>query len=136
MIKGSKICGKSNCGTCFYLGEGKTVKFKGVDNFYLNFSSSCDVGNIIYKITCNGCQEYYIGMTKSLRSRVSQHKFCLFNEQYRAQRVHVHIHNCAGHLEKPFSILPTSAKNDTVITRLTTESYFIRKFQPSLNGDY
>ena len=134
--KGSRICGKSNCGTCFYLGEGKTVKFKGLDNFFLNFSFSCDVSNIIYKITCNGCQEYYIGMTKSLRNRVTHHKFCLNNEQYRTQRVYIHIHNCAGHLEKPFSITPFyKCKNNTVVTRLATESYFIRKFQPSLNGD-
>ena len=75
-------------------------------------------------------------MTVLLRNRVSHHKFCLFNEQYRVQKVHQHIHNCANDLQRPFTIVPFyKCKNDTVITRLATESYFIRKFKPLLNGD-
>ena len=136
ITNGSKRCNKSNCGTCFYLEETNKISFIGMDKFYLNFPSSCDSSNIIYKITCNGCKEYYIGMTVLLRNRVSHHKFCLFNEQYRVQKVHQHIHNCANDLERPFTIVPFyKCKNDTVITRLATESYFIRKFKPLLNGD-
>ena len=93
-------------------------------------------GNIICKITCNGCYEYYIGVTVNLRHRVSSHKFNLFNRAYREQKVHVHIHECAGHLTQPFTIIPFyKVKNDTVIARLATEAYFIRKFKPLLNDD-
>ena len=75
-------------------------------------------------------------MTCSLRRRVSNHKFCLFNEPSRNRKVYKHIHTCARDLEKPFTIVPFyQCKNDTHITRLATESYFIRKFKPLLNDD-
>lgn len=132
-LNGSKICYKNNCVTCFYLEESRKISF-GPDIFYINFAASCDSKNIIYKITCNGCKKFYIGMTSSLRRRLSHHKFCVFNEPSRNRKIYKHIYNCAKHLEKPFCIVPFyQCKNDTYITRLATESYFIRKFKPLLN---
>ena len=134
---GCKKCNKKSCGTCPYLLETDNVDFQKINyNFKLYGTFSCDSGNIIYKITCNGCREYYIGLTVNLRNRVSNHKFCLFNLASRIQKVHKHIFECAGNLDIPFSIIPFfTCKGDSFITRLATESYFIRKYKPLLNSD-
>ena len=136
---GTKKCSKKKCGTCKYLRETKTTSFHRANRKFKNFKIKkrfeCSSRNLIYKITCNGCLEYYIGMTKKLRNRVSGHKFCLFNSPYRLQKLHKHIHSCAKNEKVPFSIVPFyKCKRDTNIVRLATESYFIRKLRPLLNA--
>ena len=136
---GTKKCSKKKCGTCKYFCETKTTSFHRANNKFKTFKIKkpfdCSSRNLIYKITCNGCQEYYIGMTKKLRSRVSGHKFCLFNSQSRIQQVHTHIHKCARYKKVPFSIVPFyKCRRDTNVVRLATESYFIRKLKPLLNA--
>ena len=135
---GTKKCCKKRCGTCKYLCETQTTKFyrsTKFKTFKIKKHFECTSRNLIYKITCNGCLEYYIGMTKKLRSRVSGHKFCLFNSNYRLQKLHKHIHECAKNQRIPFSIVPFyKCKRDTNIVRLATESYFIRKLRPLLNA--
>ena len=135
---GTKKCCKKKCGTCKYLCETQTVNFsrsKKFKTFKIRKSFRCSSRNLIYKITCNGCQEYYIGMTKKLRGRVSGHKCSLFNSNYRLQKLHTHIHGCAKKKRVPFSIVPFyKCKRDTNVVRLATESYFIRKLRPLLNA--
>ena len=42
--------------------------------FQVNADMTCDVQNVIYVITCNGCGEYYIGQTgDKLRTRRTIH---------------------------------------------------------------
>ena len=66
---------------------------------------------------------------------MSGHRVCLFNSNYRLQKVHRHIHECAKNVHVPFSIVPFfKCKRDTNIVRLATESYFIRKLRPLLNA--
>ena len=128
---GTKKCCKKKCGTCKYLIETQTTNFHRSNKFKtfkIRKRFECSSRNLIYKITCNGCLEYYIGMTKKLRSRVSGHKCSLFNSTYRLQKLHKHIHECAKNKCIPFSIVPFfKCKRDTNIVRLATESYFIRK---------
>ena len=135
---GTKKCCKKKCGTCKYILETKTTNFhrsKKFKTFKINKHFECRSRNLIYKITCNGCQEYYVGMTKKLRSRVSGHKFCLFNSSYRLQKLHKHIFECARTKQVPFSIVPFyKCKRDSNIVRLATESYFIRKLRPLFNA--
>ena len=136
---GIKKCCKKKCGTCKYINETRTTNFRRstkFKTFKINKHFDCRSRNLIYKITCNGCLEYYIGMTKKLRSRVSGHKCSLFNSNYRLQKLHKHIHECAKNKRIPFSITPFyKCKRDTNIVRLATESYFIRKLRPLLNAD-
>ena len=135
---GTKKCCKKKCGTCKYLCETQTTNFHRSNKFKtfkIKKRFGCSSRNLIYKITCNGCQEYYIGMTKRLRGRVSGHKCSLFNSNYRLQKLHTHIHGCAKHKQVPFSIVPFyKCKRDTNVVRLATESYFIRKLRPLLNA--
>ena len=136
---GTNKCSKKKCGTCKYLCETKTTNFHRANGKFKTFKIKkhfeCSSRNLIYKITCNGCKEYYIGMTKKLRSRMSGHRVCLFNSNYRLQKVHRHIYECAKNVHVPFSIVPFfKCKRDTNIVRLATESYFIRKLRPLLNA--
>ena len=135
---GTKKCCKKKCGTCKYISETHTTNFHRASKFKtfkIKKRFECRSRNLIYKITCNGCLEYYIGMTKKLRSRVSGHKCSLFNSDYRLQKLHKHIHECAKNKPIPFSITPFyKCKRDTNIVRLATESYFIRKLRPLLNA--
>ena len=135
---GSFKCGKSKCGTCDYLLETQNVGFitdGNIIDFKVLKHFSCNSADVIYKIQCNGCALFYIGQTVSLRNRVTNHKFNISNSEYRSQKVHKHIFDCAGHLKIPFAIVPFyQVKQKTLIARLTIEDYFIRKFKPLLNS--
>ena len=139
---GSTKCNKSNCGTCPYLLETDHVMFKNVEtsvetNFKLLRPFGCTSKNVIYKITCKQCQEFYIGQTVHLRNRMTKHKYDLRNVEYiRNMKVHIHLHNCANLHDIPFTIVPFyQVTQGTLVARLTIEDYFIRKFNPTLNGD-
>ena len=135
-IHGCFKCNRKKCGTCKYLLVSNEVNFPKVNKtFKLHRLFSCNSNNLIYKITCNGCQEYYIGQTYRLKQRLNNHKFNIINDAYRSQKVHKHIDTCAKHLKVPFSIIPLYiCKKDTKVNRLATESYFIRKYKPTLNS--
>ena len=55
-------CNHPNCGLCECLNESNSYNFNG-KIFYVNETMSCDVRNVIYVLTCNGCYEYCIGQT-------------------------------------------------------------------------
>ena len=55
-------CNRRNCGLCECLDESNSYNFNG-KIFYVNETMSCDVRNVIYVITSNRCNEYYIGQT-------------------------------------------------------------------------
>ena len=132
---GIKKCNRSNCGTCRHLREVDTAYFDQVNlNFKIMTPFTCDSGNLIYQIVCNGCNLYYIGSTGNLRSRVSGHKSDLKSAK---MKVHRHITNCPGAhlLEVKFSIIPFyKCKKDNFASRIAVENYFRRKFKPQLNG--
>ena len=136
--KGSVKCGNTRCGTCPFFLETQYINFHRVNIiFKLLNSFTCTSGDVIYKITCNGCGEYYIGLTMHLRSRVSKHKNDLFNFSYRIQKVHIHLHNCAGDIKIPFNIVPfyQCKRGSSLTVLLAIENYFIRKYKPLLNSD-
>lgn len=133
---GCNKCKQNRCATCKFILEGREVEFSHANKTFILYRNfSCNSTNLIYKITCKGCNEYYIGQTANLKSRLNNHKFCVENEAYRVQNVHRHIGECAKNLVNKFSIIPFYiCKNDTKINRLATETYFIRKFKPKLNS--
>lgn len=132
---GSKKCGSSRCGTCDHLLESKSILFRNVGAIYnLTYQFDCLSKDIIYKIICIGCDEYYIGQTVHLRNRVSKHKNDVKNEEYRKTKLHKHIYNCAGVNGTPFQIIPFfKVQNATTVRLEATEDYFVRKYRPTLN---
>ena len=134
---GVKKCGRSNCGTCAHILEDISTYFHRADvNHRIMSTFTCKSCNLIYKITCLGCGEYYIGETVHLQHRVSNHKTDIKHEIYREQKVHQHIFECAKNLEVKFTIIPFyQVYEKSRITRKAVEDYFIRKYKPLLNDE-
>jgi hypothetical protein len=66
-------CNRPNCSLCQHITESSYYTFKN-KKFYVNAPMSCNVQNVLYVITCNGCGEYYIGQTgDKLRNRRTIH---------------------------------------------------------------
>ena len=131
---GTTKCLAKRCGTCKVLVETDHILFNPADKIFKIMSNfDCRSGNLIYKITCRGCLEFYIGVTVNLRNRVSGHKHKL-NEVENIQKIYHHISICAKDCDPPFNIVPFyKIKTDTDIARYTIEDHFIRKYKPKLN---
>lgn len=138
-VWGVTRCHKSNCGTCSYLKEVDHFMFHRVKiDFKIRVKFTCESGNLIYVIICNGpCNsQYYIGSTCRLRDRVSNHKGVI--KSGNGMKVHKHIADCTSNLaenEPKFTIIPFyKCKTKTFAQRVAVENYFRRKFDPPLNG--
>ena len=95
---------------------------------------SCDVRNVIYVITCNGCGEYYIGqMGGKLRTGRTIHAQHIRDPSTRIP-LSVHLDTCCQ-TELKFQMFPFYKLNsESISARLTKESYFIKCFKPKLNA--
>ena len=52
---------------------------------------SCETKNLIYVITCHGCNEFYIGETSTtLRARIRVHKQQMNHAEYRQIKLSEH----------------------------------------------
>ena len=92
----------------------------------------CSSKNVIYALFCGGCDEYYIGQTKCLRSRMSTHRFNSRNSDHFVMEVSKHLYNCG----RGFKVFPLQKiKEDCIYTRLVEEDAYIKLLKPSLNAD-
>ena len=130
-----KKCGGSKCGLCDYLIEGKHYNFNG-KKFYVNKNMSCDVENVIYVITCNGCNKYYIVQTgDKLRMRRTVHAQQIRDPSTRQIPLSAHLDTFCK-TEPKFSIFPFyKCFSNKLSVRLVKENYFIKSFQPELNAN-
>ena len=125
-------CKDKRCGTCPYLREGASFNF-GSYVFHVNSDMTCDSKNLIYVISCEGCNEFYIGETgTTLRARIRVHKQHIQAPEYRKIKLSQHLDIC-GHGQ--FKVFPFyKLYTDNVIQRRDQEKQFIQKFKPSLNS--
>ena len=93
---------------------------------------TCKSSNLIYVITCAGCDEYYIGETGTqLRARVRVHKQHINTPEYRKIKLSEHIDTCG---KKSFKIFPFyKLHTDSILERREKEKMFIKLFKPKLN---
>ena len=126
-------CGKPNCSLCQHIVEASSYNFKG-KIFYVNQNMSCEVQNVIYVITCNGCGEYYIGQTGGkLRIRRTVHAQQIRDPSTRMIPLSAHLATCCQ-TEPKFQMFPFFKLNsESTSARLTKETYFIKSFNPMLN---
>ena len=137
------------CGTCEYILETDVVNFHNIaTNVHTNIKIlrplNCMSKDVIYKIICRGCEtDFYIGETIYLRNRMTGHKFDFRHVEDKIEKheyimkLHLHLHDCAVMLNPPFYIVPFyQVRQNTLTARLTVEKYFIRKFNPTLNGKF
>ena len=127
-----KKCTDLRCGTCKYIREGTSYNFKGRD-FKINANMTCESKDVIYVITCAGCNEYYIGETSNtLRARVRVHKQHINSPEYRQINLSAHLETCG---KKQFSIFPFyKLRNASAIQRREKEKHFICTLKPILNS--
>ena len=138
--KGSFRCNAKICDTCNFIEETNSVQFSE-ETFVINRHFDCTSKNIIYKLTCNSCNNYYIGKTTNLKDRVSKHKSDARLAQQRmlenryVMKVSKHLNSCSAVTIFDFKIVPFfEVKNPTLLAMLTVEDHFIKKFKPTLNG--
>ena len=127
-------CGRSNCSLCQHITESESYNFNG-KVFKVNSNMSCDVKNVLYVITCNGCKEYYIGQTgDKLRTRRTIHAQQIRDPTTRQIPLSAHLDECSNH-EPKFQMFPFyKVRSEKASVRLSKENYFINCFKPKLNA--
>lgn len=130
-----KKCGRSNCGTCEHLQEKSTFEFKNNKTFTVKCNMDCSNKSVIYVMTCNGCNEFYIGQTSDFRKRVTVHKQQIRQPEYQQIPLSGHIRNCAKDKSPMFFIFPmyNFFHKTTETERTIKERHFIEIFNPKLN---
>lgn len=95
---------------------------------------SCDVKNVLYVITCNGCKEFYIGQTgDKLRTRRTIHAQQIRDPSTRQIPLSEHLDKCSK-LNPKFMMFPFfKLQTENTTARITKETYFIKCFKPKLN---
>ena len=133
--QGVKKCKYAKCDPCKYIPETTAVYFNGHNKpFIIKHNFDCNAKNVIYKISCMGCNEFYIGETVNLKQRIYGHKHKLFSDDDDLQKIYDHISFCAKERSIPFTIVPFyQVKQESLTARLTIEEYFIKKYNPKLN---
>lgn len=129
-----KICGRPNCSLCQYMPEGHSYNFNG-KIFYVNANMTCNVKNVIYVITCPGCNEFYIGQTgDKLRTRRTVHAQQIRDPATRQLPLSTHLDRCTKNDIK-FKIFPFyKLKSENLSIRISKENHFIKCFKPKLNN--
>ena len=127
-------CGDKRCKCCIHINNATSVKFESGTIFHVKSNMNCNSSNLIYVITCMGCNKQYIGETGDiLRNRVRVHRQHIRDPNTRQLRVSEHIDMCAP-AEPKFEIFPFyKGQTKDIMLRREKEQYFIRKFRPSLN---
>ena len=136
---GVKKCGDKRCKTCPYLDVTNKLEIGNNEKkftFYIKFPFTCKTKNLLYCITCQGCQEQYIGETGDiLRNRVRVHRQQIRQKEYRQIKLSEHLDTCARSIDPCFLITPFYKMNiDDKVKRCLKEEFFIQKFKPSLNA--
>ena len=123
------------CRCCESLNECSSFRFYGSnEDFEIRWHFTCDTRNLLYVLTCSGCNKNYIGQTeRTVRDRCGDYRRAISDERFHTQGVHKHIAQCGSGSFKmtPFFKIKSSDRGHNTI--LTYESNFIKKFKPHLN---
>ena len=131
---GAYPCNTQRCKCCPEIETTQEVDFHKVnESFAIRNYFTCKSKNLIYKLTCLGCNEYYIGQTGDyLNNRMTGHRYGIKNDC--ALGVDRHIFQCASNLTHKYTIIPFyKVRENNRFVREAHEKFFIEKFEPSLN---
>ena len=129
-------CNEARCKCCDIIISGNAIDFNtqdGIIKFIIKKNLDCCSSNIIYKLICDRCKEYYIGQTgDTLRHRMTVHRQQNNHPEYSNLKVSKHIAQCGRgfHVMPFFQLSPDSDR----LQREFKESYFISRFHPTLNS--
>jgi hypothetical protein len=113
-------CNKCTCNVCLLVGD----------------KYSCTTKQVVYKYTCLGCQECYIGKTiNSIKERHKQHKAAVMKSDINKSALAEHMSKCHYAFDKDMeayclSILEVCKDN---VDTLIREAWWINKLSPKLN---
>ena len=92
----------------------------------INNNNICFNKNVVYQVSCSGCNKKYIGHTKRfLHSRIGEH-----NTGHPSSKISPHLIECGNN---NFSATILSKQKDCVDAKLS-ESIYIHETQPALNS--
>jgi len=130
-------CHNSRCKCCQEIRTGTTFNFHKVGKiFTINHNFNCNTRNLIYVLSCRGCDEYYIGETEQeLKNRLNLHRSGGNHlDSGHSLYVNKHISECAIGLQPKYNIFPFyKCKTNSTENRRIKEQNFIDKYKPSLN---
>ena len=131
---GMKKC-KFSCLTCPYVQTGRTITATA-SNFKHDIQGSvdCHTQNVVYCLSCDKCQEQYVGETeKSLNQRFSQHRGYVNTKKL--DQATGHHFNLPGHSlsDMRISVIEKVYSKDPQM-RKTRESFFINKLNTYHKG--
>ena len=134
--EGSFPCNSPRCKCCKEIVTAKEVSFHRVnETLKITQRMTCTSRNLIYKLTCLGCKEYYIGETGTyLTYRLNIHRSGVKNDS--SLKVDEHIFTCARNLPEgqKYEIIPFyKVKENDTNKRRDIEASFIAKMDPLLN---
>lgn len=88
----------------------------------------CLLRNAVHQITCNNCNQHYIGSTiRFIHDRVREH---LNNDNSSVKK---HLSQCQNKVYKGIEIKSIVLENDPANLRLL-EAFYIRKYKPTMNS--
>ena len=128
---------KTRCKCYLNIIEGSCLHFPQTNkNFKVSSNLNCLSKFVIYTLICNGCKQYYIGLTtNSLCARMTTHRQQIHDPELCHLKVSKHIHSCAQHLNIKFSVFPIYQVRNRDITNLRRkETHFITHLKPTLNA--
>ena len=97
-------------------------------NCPISNTNLCLLRNVVYQITCNNCNQHYIGSTtRFVHDRVREH---LNND---SSSVKKHISKCQNKVHKDIKVKTIALEKDPA-NLLLFEAYYIRKYKPALNS--
>ena len=94
----------------------------------LSLTPDCVYEEMQHHLTCNSCDQQYIGsLTRLIHDRVKGH---LSNENFSVKK---HIYSCQNKDYKGIDVKIIMSENDPATLRLY-EAFYIRKCKPTLNS--
>ena len=107
------------------LSQNKTERTCTRANCPISNTNLCLLRNVVYQITCNNCNQHYIGSTtRFVHDRVREH---LNND---SSSVKKHISKCQNKVHKGIEIKTIALEEDPANLRLF-EAFYIRKYKPA-----
>ena len=120
-------CKNQSCKVCSYASLNYFINIKNFI-FPILSNSSCSSVNVIYIISCRLCNSYYVGQTKYLKKRISEHlNTCIFNNSFggNCKGVMNHFNKNGHNLEKNFCFYVFRTNIEHLYERLDIEAQLI-----------
>lgn len=126
-------CGK-NCETCKNIKEDSSMLITATKKiFHVKYNMNCNTRNVLYILTCEGCNKQYVGETgNELKTRMTVHRQQIRDSSTRKLAVSGHISSCG---KGKFSVFPFyKMHSENTTERRIKENHFISTFKPELNA--